>query len=137
MSMHYGTFDIIVTNAAAEMSKNEQEKCTTVHVRQVSKESIYVWEMVVGDSKVADIRENTERNDSLGCAPQPNTWYPKPPKRRVLDIKVAEGFDTSLVSSIVYLHYVVCLRSASRHWLQLFSCTYCIALLRHPPSHYI
>ena len=57
-----------------------------------------MWEMLVGDVKVVDIRESTEKNNSLGCAPQQNTWYPKPPKRRVLDIKVAEGFDSSLVS---------------------------------------
>ncbi|ODM14440.1 hypothetical protein SI65_10175 [Aspergillus cristatus] len=75
MSMHYGTFDMIV-----------------------SKESIYIWEMLVGDVKVADIRESTVKNDSLGCAPQQNTWYPKPPKRRALDIKVAEGFDASLAA---------------------------------------
>lgn len=98
MSVHYGKFDMIVQNAAVETAKHEHDKQTTVHVRQVSKESIYVWEMLVGDVKVADIRESTEKNDSLGCAPQTNTWYPKPPKRRVLDIKVAEGFDSSLVS---------------------------------------
>lgn len=98
MSMHYEKFDMIVQNAATETAKHEHDKQATVHVRQVSKESIYVWEMVMGDVKVADIRESTERNDSLGCAPQTNTWFPKPPKRRILDIKVAEGFDSSLVS---------------------------------------
>ncbi|EYE99233.1 uncharacterized protein EURHEDRAFT_374292 [Aspergillus ruber CBS 135680] len=98
MSVHYGKFDMIVQNAAAETAKHEGDKQATVHVRQASKESIYIWELLVGDVKVADIRESKERNGSLGCAPQTNTWYPKPPKRRVLDIKVAEGFDSSLVA---------------------------------------
>lgn len=98
MSIHYGTFDMIVQNAATETAKYEQDKQATVHVRQVSKESIYIWEMLVGEIKVADIRESTVKNDSLGSAPRQYTWYPKPPKRRILDIKVAEGFNASLVS---------------------------------------
>lgn len=89
---------MIVQNAATETAKYEQDKQATVHVRQVSKESIYIWEMLVGEIKVADIRESTVKNDSLGSAPRQYTWYHKPPKRRVLDIKVAEGFNASLVS---------------------------------------
>jgi len=62
---------MIVQNAAAETAKEHDkhalrsgilhDKQATVHVRQVSKESIYIWEMLLGDAKVADIRESTVR----------------------------------------------------------------------------
>lgn len=62
-----------------------RKKDDTVHVRKVSKDTIYEFELVVGDTKVGGIRESAERNDSLGYSPLITPSYPIPPRRRVLE----------------------------------------------------
>lgn len=91
-----GGWQIIFRNAAATDPTQESEK-TVVDVNMGIKPGWHEFSATVNGQKVVDIRENLRMNKSISTLANSKTWLNKRP-RPVLDILVAEGFDTSLVS---------------------------------------
>ena len=77
----------------------DDEKKVTLKVFR--KTALYTFDVLAGDKKVAHIQENPELNRSVGH------WMSSPydyvPPRRILDIRLAEGLDASIVSES-YMH---------------------------------
>jgi hypothetical protein len=72
----------------------DAEKKVTLKVFR--KTSLYTFDVMAGDQKIAHIQENPELNRSVGhfmYGP-----YDYVPPRRILDIRLAEGLDASIVS---------------------------------------
>ncbi|CAG8176506.1 unnamed protein product [Penicillium salamii] len=70
------------------------EKKVTLKVFR--KTALYTFDVLVGDQKVAHIQENPELNRSVGHLMY--SPYDYVPPRRILDIRLAEGLDASIVS---------------------------------------
>lgn len=91
-------FDIAQNCAATADSrdqKREGEEIEMVKVEVRRTTALFTFDVLAGEQKVADIRENGEINRSIGHSifgP-----YDYAPPKRVLDIKLAEGLDMSIV----------------------------------------
>lgn len=85
------------TTASRGNRKGEdEEKEETVNIEVRRSTGLSTFDVLAGDHKVADIRESAEQNDTMGHL-LIGPFY-QPPPRRVLDIRVAEGLDMSIVS---------------------------------------
>lgn len=92
----HNKFEVHFRNAVARDSKNEDDQMVHLVVQRVS--PVYrVYEVRVAGIKVVDIRESMERNRSV-----PTRFYNSSkgllPPRLMMEVKVAENFDMSLVS---------------------------------------
>lgn len=89
------TLDIMQNQSPAEKPTRVEGK-KKVTLRVFRKSALYTFDVLAGDQNVAHIQENPEINRSVGH------WMSSPydyvPPRRVLDIRLAEGLDASIVS---------------------------------------
>lgn len=86
------------TTASRGDRKGEDEgNEETVNIEVRRSTGLSTFDVLAGDHKVADIRESAEQNDTMGGHLLVGPFY-HPPPRRVLDIRVAEGLDMSIVS---------------------------------------
>lgn len=90
------TFEVHFRNAVAHDTKNEDDRMIHIVVHRVS--PLYrVYEALMGDLKVMDIRESMERNRSVPTIMYNSSAGILPP-RLMMEVLVAANFDMSLVS---------------------------------------
>lgn len=90
--------DIAQNRAATTDSrdrKREGEEMETAKMEVRRTTALFTFDVLAGEQKVADIRENGEINHSIGHSI--SGPYDYAPPKRVLDINLAEGLDMSIV----------------------------------------
>lgn len=84
------------------VQREDVERTVTLEVHQTT--ALYTFDALAGNQKVAEIRENTQLNKSVGhfmTGP-----YDHVPARRILDIELGRGLDMSIVSDMAIFHFV-------------------------------
>jgi hypothetical protein len=91
----FGNYDLVLRNAAADESKGESDKMVKLGVHQTSAAFWPTFEVMAAGRKVVDVHESLKRNETIGTFD--TDWPRQLPSRPVLDVRVSEGFDLSLV----------------------------------------
>lgn len=81
--------------AGGQDGKREGEDMETVKMEVRRTTALFTFDVLAGEQKVADVRENAEINHSIGHSI--SGPYDYAPPKRVLDINLAEGLDMSIV----------------------------------------
>jgi len=91
--------NVVQSRATAAGGDRRREEEETVKMKVDQTTALFTFDVLAGNQKVADIRENAEVNDSMGH------WIAGPyhyvPPKRVLDIQLAVRLDMSIVSVII------------------------------------